>query len=164
MIRLAVAHLGLDRTANAPVVVLKEVGGERVLPIWIGPGEASAIATELQGFRPPRPLTHDLLKHVLAGLGGELRRVNLTGLREGTYYAELLIARGEALFGVDARPSDSIALALRCSAPIYAAEELLTREGDSPPAPPAPEAGPDPDALRRHLQQLDPQDFGRFKP
>lgn len=164
MIRLAVAHLGLDRAANAPVVVLREVGGERVLPIWIGPAEASAIATELQGFLPPRPLTHDLLRHVLAGLGGELRRVNLTALREGTYYAELLIARGEALFGVDARPSDSIALALRCRAPIYAAEELLAREGDTPLAPPASEGGPDPDALRRHIQQLDPQDLGRFQP
>lgn len=163
MIRLAVAHLGLDRTANSPVVVLQEVGGERVLPIWIGPSEASAIAAELQGVRPPRPLTHDLLKHVLAGLGGALRRVNLTGLRDGTYYAELLIARGEAHFGVDARPSDAIALALRCSAPIYAAEALLAREGDAPATPP-PEADPDPDALRRHLQQLDPQDFGRFLP
>lgn len=163
MIRVAVAHLGMDRSTNSPVVILREVGGERVIPIWIGPGEANAIAMEMQGVRPQRPLTHDLLKHVLGGLGGELRRVNLTGLRDGTYFAELLIARGEAHFEVDARPSDSIALALRCNAPIFSAEELLD-QSDRPTDAPAPEPGAAPDALRRYLENLDPQDFGRFQP
>ena len=164
MIRVAVAHLGMDRATNAPVVILREVGGERTLPIWIGPGEAHAIAMEMQGVRPQRPLTHDLLKHVLAGLGGALRRVNLTGIRDGTYYAELLIARGESIFEVDARPSDSIALALRCNAPIFSAEALLDGADDGPADAPAPESGPTSDALRRYLEKLDPQDFGRFQP
>lgn len=164
MIRVAVAHLGMDRATNSPVVILREVGGERTLPIWIGPGEAHAIALEMQGVRPQRPLTHDLLKHVLGGLGGALRRVNLTGIRDGTYFAELLIARGESIFEVDARPSDSIALALRCNAPIFTVESLFDRANDGPGDGPAPDPGATSDALRRHLEKLDPQDFGRFQP
>jgi hypothetical protein len=164
VIRVSVAHLGLDRTTNSPVVILREVGGERTLPIWIGSSEASAIAMELQAVRPPRPMTHDLLRHLLTGLGGQLRRVNLTGIRDGTYFAELLIVRGETVFQVDARPSDAMALALRCNAPIFSADELLERPANGPSDAPASEPGADPDALRRYLQKLDPQDFGRFQP
>lgn len=162
MIRVSVAHLGVDRSTNSPVVILREAGGERTLPIWIGTGEAHAIALELQGARPQRPLTHDLLKHLIAGLGGELRRVHILALRDDTYFAELLVFRGEAAFQVDARPSDAIALALRCSAPIYAAKELLDRSAEAGPGA-GPEAA-DPAALRRYLEKLDPQDFGRFQP
>jgi bifunctional DNase/RNase len=143
------------------VVVLREVGGERTLPIWIGTNEANAIAMELQGMKPERPMTHDLLRHLISGLGGELRRVQITDLREDTYYAELLIVRGEEVVQVDARPSDSIALALRCNAPIFTTDALL----DRPAAPAsAPDQTADPDALRRYLEKLDPQDFGRFQP
>ncbi|HEX7024644.1 MAG TPA: bifunctional nuclease family protein [Gemmatimonadales bacterium] len=162
MLRVRVAHLGLDRTTNTPVVVLREEEGERTLPIWIGAPEANAIALELQGIRPERPLTHDLMKSLVAGLGGELRRVIIASLRENTYMAQLLIYRGGEVFEVDARPSDSIALALRMNAPIFLNEELLDRgdDGDAPP----PEPGADPDALKRFLEKLDPQDLGRFQP
>jgi hypothetical protein len=163
MVRMTVAHLGVDRATNSPVVILREVGGERVLPIWIGSAEANAIAVELQGARPQRPLTHDLFKHILAGLGGELRRVNISALRDDTYFAELLIARGEQAFQIDARPSDSIALALRCNAPIFTSEALLERSGEASSSGAPSEPGPDPDALRRYLEKLDPQDFGRFQ-
>jgi bifunctional DNase/RNase len=162
MIRMRVAHLGLDRTTNTPVVVLQEEEGERTLPIWIGAPEANAIALELQGVKPERPLTHDLMKLLVAGLGGELRRVVISGLRENTYLAELLIYRGGEVFEVDARPSDSIALALRMHAPIFSNDDLLDRttKGDeSPPTEPA----SDPDALKRFLEKLDPQDLGRFR-
>jgi bifunctional DNase/RNase len=162
MIRVTVAHLGVDRTTNTPVVILREVEGERVLPIWIGAGEANAIAMELQGVKPQRPLTHDLLKHIVGGLGGELRRVIISDLREDTYFAELFIYREEQVFQVDARPSDSIALALRCNAPIFTTDTLLDRHREAPE--PGPGAGPDPEALRRYLERLDPQDFGRFQP
>jgi bifunctional DNase/RNase len=161
MIRMSVAHLGVDRSTNYPVVVLREVGGERTLPIWIGTNEANAIAMELQGMKPERPMTHDLLRHLIAGLGGELRRVQITDLRDDTYFAELLIVRGEDVVQVDARPSDSIALALRCNAPIFTTETLLDRP-KTPASAPDPTA--DPDALRRYLEKLDPQDFGRFQP
>lgn len=162
MVRVTVAHLGVDRSTNTPVVILREVGGERLLPIWIGAGEANAIAMELQGVKPQRPLTHDLLRHIVAGLGGELRRVIISDLREDTYFAELFIYREEQVFQVDARPSDSIALALRCNAPIFTTDSLLDRHADGSSTPTA--AGPDPDALRRYLEKLDPQDFGRFQP
>lgn len=162
MVRMRVAHLGLDRTSNTPVVVLREAEGERTLPIWIGAPEANAIALELQGVKPERPLTHDLMKLLISGLGGELRRVIISGLRENTYMAELLIYRGGEVFEVDARPSDSIALALRMHAPIYTNDELLDRT----PAPgePTPEPVSDPEALKRFLSTLDPEDLGRFQP
>lgn len=161
MVRMRVAHLGLDRSTNTPVVILQEEGGERTLPIWIGAPEANAIALELQGAKPERPLTHDLMKHLVTGLGGELRRVVISGLRENTYLAELLIYRGGEVFEVDARPSDSIALALRMHAPIFSNEELLqgSDEGGT-----SPEAPSDPEALKKFLEKLDPQDLGRFQP
>lgn len=162
MVRVRVAHLGLDRTSNTPVVVLKEEEGERTLPIWIGAPEANAIALELQGVKPERPLTHDLMRLLVAGLGGELRRVVISGLRENTYVAELLIYRGGEVFEVDARPSDSIALALRMHAPIYTIDDLLNRSATG--GDPAPEPASDPEALKRFLSKLDPEDLGRFQP
>src|SRR5437867_2267738 len=105
MVRMRVLHLGLDRSTNTPVVVLREEEGERTLPIWIGAPEANAIALELQGVKPERPFTHDLMKQLNVGLGGELKRVLIAGLRENTYLAQLLINRGGELFEVDARPS-----------------------------------------------------------
>jgi bifunctional DNase/RNase len=161
MIRMSVAHLGVDRSTNSPVVILREVGGERSLPIWIGTSEANAIAMEMQGVKPQRPMTHDLLKHLLSGLGGELRRVHITDLKDDTYFAELQIVRGEQVVQVDARPSDSIALALRCNAPIFTSETLLER-ASTPSG--SVEQPTDPEALRRYLEKLDPQDFGRFQP
>lgn len=163
MIRMRVAHLGLDRATNTPVVILREEEGERTLPIWIGASEANAIALELQGVKPERPLTHDLMKLLLAGLGAELRRVLIAGLRENTYLAQLLIFRGTDVFEVDARPSDSIALALRMNAPIFTEEDLLERSANSSSTPPT-ESGTDPEALKRFLEKLDPQDLGRFNP
>lgn len=163
LVRMRVAHLGLDRTTNTPVVVLREEEGERTLPIWIGAPEANAIALELQGVKPERPLTHDLMKHLLTGLGGELRRVLIAGLRENTYLAQLLIYRGGEVFEVDARPSDSIALALRMHAPIFTNDDLLDRTAKGAEANPT-EPATDPDALKRFLEKLDPQDLGRFQP
>ncbi|MGH7704102.1 MAG: bifunctional nuclease family protein, partial [Gemmatimonadales bacterium] len=125
MIEVTVAHLGLDRTTNTPVVILREKEGTRVLPIWIGPAEASAIAMEMQGLKAPRPMTHDLLKQVVVGLGAELRRVQISALKDKTYFAELLLCREDHVFQFDARPSDSIALALRLNAPIFTEAQLL---------------------------------------
>ncbi|MEP6572904.1 MAG: bifunctional nuclease family protein [Gemmatimonadota bacterium] len=163
MIEVSVAHLGLDRTTNTPVVILREKTGTRVLPIWIGPSEASAIAMEMQGMKPPRPMTHDLLKQIILGLGAELRRVNISALKDKTYYAELLVYREEHLFQFDARPSDSIALALRLHAPIFTEAQLLdqseieTTESSS-------DSSLDAEKLRQYLEKMDPQDFGRFNP
>lgn len=161
---MTVAHLGLDRSTNTPVVILREEGGERTLPIWIGAPEANAIAMEMRGEKAARPMTHDLLKQLLIGLGGELRRVAITQLRESTYLAELLVEREGRLFELDARPSDSIALALRADAPIFVNEDLLERNGPDDGAGGEPSPGGDPQALKRFLSKLDPQDLGRFQP
>lgn len=163
MIEVVVAHLGLDRTTNAPVVILREKEGTRVVPIWIGPAEASAIAMELQGYKPPRPMTHDLLRQVLTGFGAELQRVVVTAVKENTYFAELHLCRGEELVQVDARPSDGIALAVRTHSPIFTSDELLAKVAEGPSAP-APEQRLDAEQLKRYLEALDPEDFGKFEP
>ncbi|HUK21015.1 MAG TPA: bifunctional nuclease family protein [Gemmatimonadales bacterium] len=175
MIEVRVAQVGLDRTTNTPVVILQEREGERVLPIWIGPAEASAIAMELAGVKFARPLTHDLLKQVIVGLGADLRKVIITQVKENTYYAELHVYRGDAVIQIDARPSDSIAIALRLKAPIFTSENLLalTSVDTSEPGGSGEggggegESGPsslDSDALKTYLQNLDPEDFGKFTP
>ena len=145
------------------VVILKEKEADRYLPIWIGPAEASAIAMELQGMKAQRPLTHDLLKQVLVGLGGDLRRVFISAVKENTYFAELLIRRDDHVFQVDARPSDSIALALRMRAPIFTSEQLLDQSGVEADEP-APDPSLEADKLKQYLEKMDPQDFGKFNP
>lgn len=177
MVEVKVQSLGLDRTSNTPVVILQEVDGSRVLPIWIGPGEASAIAMELAGMKFSRPLTHDLFASVIIGFGGTLQRVMITKVVDDTYYAELIIRRDSELVSVDARPSDSIAIALRMSASIYTTDDLLEHTSIEVTEPvdesdlPTPSATSDtggaglsPEQLREYLRHLDPEDFGRFNP
>jgi uncharacterized protein len=179
VIEVKVQSLGLDRTSNTPVVILQERDGTRVLPIWIGPGEASAIAMELAGMKFSRPLTHDLFASVILGLGGTLIRVMITKVIENTYYAELIVQRGGEVISIDARPSDSIAIALRMEASIFTTEDLLentsieiadgttsaeefitetSTEGEQAPG------GLSPDELREYLRRMNPEDFGRFNP
>lgn len=171
MIEVKVQSLGLDKTSNTPVVILQEVGGTRVLPIWIGPGEASSIAMELAGMKFSRPLTHDLFTSIIGGLGGELRRVQITRVVENTYFAELLIYRGDRVLSIDARPSDSIAIALRAGASIYTTPELLADtpieliDGELEPREEIPrEEGLRAEELQDYLRRLNPEDFGRFRP
>jgi bifunctional DNase/RNase len=172
MVQVRVAHLGLDRTSNTPVVILQENEGQRVLPIWIGPAEASAIAMELAGVKFSRPLTHDLLKQVIVGLGAELRKVIITQVKDNTYFAELHIYRGDTVIQIDARPSDSIALALRLKAPIFTSDTLLNADTSVDTSDTAIQPGGtgpggtqiDADSLKSYLQNLDPEDFGKFTP
>jgi bifunctional DNase/RNase len=164
MQEMTVAHLGVDRNTESPVVILREKDGSRVLPIWIGPAEASAIAMELQGVKAARPMTHDLLKQVIVGLGGELRRIVISAVRENTYFAQLLIQREDHVFQVDARPSDSIALALRLNAPIFASDQLLEQSGVEAYAWVGGSSSREAERLREYLEKLDPEDFGKFNP
>lgn len=165
MIEVKVAHLGLDRSTNSPVVILQEKEGKRVLPIWIGPSEASAIAMELAGVKFPRPLTHDLVKQVIVGLGGSLKQVLITQVKENTYYAELQIHRADQIVQVDARPSDSIAIALRLEAPIFTNDALLELTSvDLVESNPIDDNQLDTDSLKSRLEKLDPEDFGKFTP
>ncbi len=169
MVEVKVAHLGLDRNSNTPVVILQEKAGNRVLPIWIGPSEASAIAMELAGVKFSRPLTHDLVKQIIVGLGGELNRVLITQVKENTYYAELHIHRNNHVVQIDARPSDSIAVALRLEAPIYTHDGLLELTSVDTVDPATTDLGSqpsdgDPEDLKKYLEDMDPEDFGKFKP
>jgi bifunctional DNase/RNase len=178
MIKIRVQSLGLDQTTKSPVVILQEEGGARVLPIWIGPAEASAIAMELAGMKFPRPLTHDLFPLLIRGLGGTLTRVLITRVHDNTYYAELVIQRGDEVFTVDARPSDSIAIALRTQAQLFTTEDLLTNASIEMPSSDAPDfsgsseggaaegpqPGLNPEQLKEYLRKLDPEDLGRFNP
>lgn len=165
MLEVKVVHLGLDRSSNTPVVILQEKDGDRVLPIWIGPSEASAIAMELAGVKFSRPLTHDLVKQVIVGLGGELERVLITRVKDNTYYAELEIRQDESVVRVDARPSDSVAVALRLKAPIFTQEDLLGVTAiDLVESAPGESSALDADSLKSYLEKLDPEDFGKFVP
>ena len=167
--RVRVQSLGLDQNTRAPVVILQELDGARALPIWIGPAEASAIAMQLAGVAFPRPLTHDLVASVIRGLGGVLRRVTITRVEDNTYFADLLIQRGDHVFSVDARPSDSIAVALRLDADLYVSEKLLAGAPLVSEATESPETDADSrslnaEQLQERLRKLKPEDLGRFEP
>jgi len=128
-IEVQVARLVFDEAIKTPVVILKEIGGDRILPIWIGQFEASAIAFALEGVDVERPLTHDLIKLILDGIGATVEKIVINDLRNNTFYARIILKVNQSLISVDARPSDSIALALRVKAPIYVVEDILTQSG-----------------------------------
>ena len=165
-----VMRLGLDRSNNSYVVILQEKDGDRLLPIWIGQAEAESIVIEMNNVKRARPLTHDLCKSIIVGLGGNLRRVQITKVEDRTYYAEMHIARNERIVHIDARPSDSIAIALRFSAPIFAQDSLLSAllledAGEQlENAEQIAEMNEEMTAeqLQEYLQNLRPEDFGKF--
>jgi bifunctional DNase/RNase len=125
-ILMMVGGLTLDPTTKMPIVVLKDPDNKLNLPIWIGPLEAASMATELEGIRPARPMTHDLLRNVLGDLGATVEAVEITELRENTYYARIEVKTREgSAVQIDSRPSDAIAIALRTKSPIYVAKTVL---------------------------------------
>jgi len=128
-IPLELVGVRIELPTNQPIVLLREVGGTRYLPIWIGAVEATAIAFALEGVESERPLTHDLLKAVTLSLGAEVERVVVTELREGIFYADLAFVRGKEEIHVSSRPSDAIALATRVDAPLFAAPEVMDEAG-----------------------------------
>ncbi|WP_396208739.1 bifunctional nuclease family protein [Gemmatimonas sp.] len=171
MVEVTVARLGLDSATNSYVVILREKAGTRLLPIWIGKPEAESILVQMNDLKRERPLTHDLCKTLITGLGGTLRRVNITRVEKNTYFAEMQLDGAKGLVAVDARPSDSIAIALRLSAPIFAPVGLLTAmEADD-----GEDTGSETDSsgfgpqlsteqLQAYLENLRPEDFGKFTP
>lgn len=179
MVEVVVSRLGLDSSTNTYVVILQEKDGARLLPIWIGQPEAEAIVMQMNHVKRERPLTHDLCKSLIIGLRGALRRVHITKVQQRTYFAELHLSGPSGEVQIDARPSDSIAIALRLQAPIFVQDALLASPTDetestseqgfsSPPATPRPlESGESADALsaeqlKAYLENLRPEDFGKF--
>lgn len=138
--------------SNQPIVLLREAGGERYLPIWIGAVEATAIAFAQQGVVPPRPLTHDLLKDVIDATGNQVSEIRITEVNDGVFYATLVLASGVE---VSARPSDSIALALRTGSRIVCAEDLLDEAGIAVPD----EREEEVERFREFLDHVSPEDF-----
>ncbi len=179
---MVVAGLTIDPANNAPIVLLREKQSERVLPIWIGVVEASAIAFELESIKLTRPLTHDLLRDLIGHLGGKVDRVVIADLRDNTYFAVIVVTQGERTIDVDARPSDAIALALRAHAPILCEDAVIAqaqvRRDAQPPTKAAGangeeddrgEGGPRPiidsgdKSWQDLLESLDPDAFGKYK-
>jgi bifunctional DNase/RNase len=147
-----VVGVRVEMPSNQPIVLLREVDGERYLPIWIGATEATAIAFAQQGVVPARPLTHDLLRDVIGGLGHQLAEVRITELTDGVFFAVLVFDGGVE---VSARPSDAIALALRTGTPIHADETVLTEAGIAVPD----EQEDEVERFREFLDQISPDDF-----
>lgn len=163
LLEAKIEGLALDVTTNTPVVVLAPDAIEKVLPIWIGHAEAWAIAMELSGVPANRPMTHDLLKRVLTALNATVTRVEITELKEQTFYALIHIVADGKEQTIDARPSDSLALALKTGARIFVNEELFSireQESESQDAPP--QMPTDPETLRERLRKINPEDFGKY--
>ncbi len=170
-IQMFVAGLVLDPASNAPIVILKDDSGEKALPIWIGLAEATAIASCLKKLQLARPMTHDLLSTVIEDLGASIVRVVVSGIRENTFIAELEVVQGDVLRTLDCRPSDGIALAVRCNAPIFVAKAVLdtaqvTIREAQPDGPPGEEgeetenfANIDKEKWSQILSAMDPDDF-----
>lgn len=157
LIKAKIGGLALDITTNSPVVTLSPEDSPKVLPIWIGHYEAWAIGMELSGVTSKRPLTHDLLYSVIKNMGGEIDRVCVVDLVEQTFYAKIIIKLAEKELEIDARPSDSIALALKAKAPIFVEEELFKLREESI------SGIPDQESLRDRLRNMNPEDFGKYQ-
>jgi bifunctional DNase/RNase len=169
MIEVTVDRIQVNLVSQSRVVVLRETGGNRFLPIWIGQFEAEAIAMFLQEVEAVRPMTHDLLKNVLAGLGATLERLEIHDLQDDVFYARLILRSGHDQIEIDSRPSDGIALAVRAHAPIFVSEDVMNRAGAVPEADirekgaesPAPEEGSSDkrlDVFKDFIQRLDRDD------
>lgn len=152
MLPLDVIGVRVEMPSNQPIVLLREIGADRYLPIWIGAAEATAIAFAQQGLTPPRPLTHDLLRDLLEATGNHLDAVHITELRDGVFYANLRLSSGHE---VSARPSDAIALALRTGSPILGAEALMADAGVVIPD----ESEDEVEKFREFLDTVTPEDF-----
>jgi uncharacterized protein len=173
MIEAHIDFLAVDVVNNMPVVVLGSTQTDKLLPIWIGANEASAIAMEVKGIAAARPLTHDLLKNTIEAMGGRLERVEITELKEQTFYARLYVTLDGRTVEIDARPSDSIALALKTKSPLFAEEGLFVipredlrdqdDEEERPPSPPpSGDQPPSQESLADRLRRIDPLEFGKY--
>jgi uncharacterized protein len=158
-VEMKIRGLMMDPVTNMPIVVLKDVSGEGVLPIWVGVYEANAIALEIEKVSTPRPMTHDLIKNVLMGLEAQVSRVVVSELRDDTFYAVIWMEREGHMISIDSRPSDALALALRVDCPIFVEDEVLKSSKLSA----AISDKASSEELRKWLENLNDDDLGRYK-
>ncbi|HLG20584.1 MAG TPA: bifunctional nuclease family protein [Bdellovibrionota bacterium] len=163
-IEMNVFGLALDPASNTPMVILKDTEQKKSIPIWIGLFEASAIASQLEKVQLTRPMTHDLLRNIVGELGATLVRVEINDLKENTYFAILVVRKASnEEIRIDARPSDAIALALRCQAPILVDEDVIERSGRSQKVPEGTVSPQDKEKWAEILKNLSDEAFGKYK-
>ncbi|MGH9603413.1 MAG: bifunctional nuclease family protein [Terriglobales bacterium] len=158
-VEMKIRGLMMDPVTNMPIVILKDVSGDSVLPIWVGIYEANAIALEIEKVSTPRPMTHDLLKNVLMGLDTRVRKVVVNDLRDDTFFALIWLEREGRVISIDSRPSDALALALRLDCPIFVDDEVLK----SSKLASAVSDKVSSEELRKWLENLNDEDLGRYK-
>ena len=158
-VEMTIRGLLMDPVTNTPIVILKDVAGESVLPIWVGVYEANAIALEMEKVNTPRPMTHDLIKNVLTGLETQVHKVVVTELREDTFYAVIWLERSGEVISIDSRPSDALALALRVDCPIFVDEDVLKNSKQAANMSDRLSA----EELRKYLEGLNDEDLGKYK-
>ena len=158
-VEMKIRGLMMDPATNMPIVILKDVNSNTVLPIWVGIYEANAIALEIEKVATPRPMTHDLIKNLLLGLETRVHRVVVSDLKEDTFYALIWLERDGQVISIDSRPSDALALALRVDCPIYVEEEVLKSSKVST----ALSSKNTDEELRKLLENLNDEDLGRYK-
>ena len=159
-IEVRIRGLMMDPATNMPIVVLKDVASETVMPIWVGISEAQAIAIEIEKLAAQRPMTHDLTRNLIRHLNATLERVVINELKDETFLAVLWLRQGAEPLTIDARPSDAIALALRADCPIYVSEQVMQTAKLNTSGPPE---GPTAEQLRGWLEGLNDEDLGRYK-
>jgi hypothetical protein len=159
LIRMTVRGIALDPITNMPIIILKDTDEKKALPIWVGIFEANAIALELEKVSTPRPMTHDLIKNILDGLGINVRQVVVNDLKDNTFFAVIELNANSSVVNIDSRPSDAIALALRVNAPIYVTEKVVAQAKQTEVS----EEKEDNDKWKEWLEGIKPEDFGKFK-
>ncbi|MGA2601207.1 MAG: bifunctional nuclease family protein [Bryobacteraceae bacterium] len=159
-VEMKIRGLMMDPVTNMPIVVLKDVGGSSILPIWVGIYEANAIALEIEKVSTPRPMTHDLIKTLLLGLGTGMRKVVVSELKDDTFYAVIWLEKEGELISVDSRPSDALALALRLDCPIFVDDAVLKNSNRASAITDKMNSN---EELRRWLEGLGDEDLGRYK-
>ncbi len=158
-IEMKIRGLMMDPTTNMPIVILKDLDGKAVLPIWVGVYEANAIALEIEKVTTPRPMTHDLIKNLLLGLNTSVHKVVVNDLREDTFYALIWLEQDGQTISIDSRPSDALALALRLDCPIYVEESVLKSSKVSSMTSEKVSG----EEMRKWLENLNDEDMGRYK-
>ena len=158
-VEMKIRGLMVDPVTNMPIVVLKDVSGTSILPIWVGVYEANAIALEIEKVSTPRPMTHDLIRNLLFGLETGVKKVVVNDLKEDTFYAMIWLERNGELISIDSRPSDALAVALRLDCPIYVEETVLKSSKTVATV----SEGGSYDELRRWLENLNNEDLGPYK-
>jgi len=160
---MVISGLTVDPLTNSPIVLLKEVEGQRTLPIWIGLLEATAIASELEGIKFSRPMTHDLLKNIMGLMNVKVNRVEVCDLKNNTYFAVIHINHNGKEMSIDARPSDALAISLRMGAPIFVAEDVIKKSSQVEITAEPEDTSEQGKRWQEILEKLNPEDFGKYK-